>query len=126
MPIEVGLSAEKTIIADESQSAIEMGSGDLPVFATPAMIALMEGAAALAVQAALDERETTVGIHLDVSHRKATPLGKSVRAHAELIAIDGKVLTFRVQAWDDHQLIGSGTHQRAIVDQYRFMARLEK
>jgi len=124
MLIEIGLSAEKTLIVSETHSAIQMGSGDVSVLATPALLALMEGAAAAAIVPHLVDGQTSVGTFVDLKHLKATAIGKTVRARAEVVAIDGRMVHFSIQAWEGDDLIGDGVHHRAIVDRDRFMARM--
>lgn len=103
-----------------------MGSGGAPVFASPSMVALMEGAAVACVEHLLPEGYQTLGTHLDVHHIAATPEGLTVTATARLSAIDGRKLTFEVQAHDGVETIGKGTHTRVVVDTPRFMARLQQ
>lgn len=125
-PIAPGLAGERTLIPDESHSARHLGSGGLGVFATPAMIALMEGAAVAAIDPMLPEGQASVGIAISVRHLAATPLGQPVRARAEVTAVEGRQVTFSVQAWDAHELIGEGTHTRFIIDVARYRARLAR
>jgi len=122
--LRIGLVGEKTIQVSSELTAQAFGSGDLPVYATPAMIALLEGAAVQALSGQLPVGQSSVGIDLQVKHLAATPLGLTIRARAEITAIDGRRITFRVQAWDDKELIGEGTHTRFIIDVDRFMARV--
>ncbi len=119
-----GLTHTAHTKVDESNVAATMGSGDLDVFATPAMIALMENAAAGAVAAELPEGSTTVGTKVDIAHNRATGLGDEVSATAVLQEIDGRRLIFRVTASDSKGVIGEGTHERVIVDRERFMAKV--
>lgn len=100
-----------------------MGSGSLLVLSTPQMIALMEGAAVAAVDPLLPSGYQTVGVHVSVDHLAATALGREVTARAELVEIDRRKLTFRVEAHDNAGLVGEGTHQRLIIDAERFMER---
>jgi predicted thioesterase len=118
-----GLSGEANVVVDESNTAIALGSGSVPVFATPAMAALVEAAAVQAVAEVLGEDQTTVGVHLDLQHLAATPVGLTVRAEARLVNVEGRRLTFRVTAYDDVEQIGIGSHQRMLVDTDRFLAR---
>ena len=111
-------------VVGESNTAAAMGSGDMDVFATPAMVALMENAAMNAVAACLPEGSTTVGTAIDVSHVKASPVGALIKATACLTAIDGRKLTFSVSAADGAGTIGEGTHTRYIVDREKFLAKL--
>jgi len=121
--IEVGIAGERCLVVKEEHTAICWGSGSLPVLSTPQMIALIEGAAVAAVDHLLPPGHQTVGIHLDVAHTAATPLGARVTVRAELIEIDRRKLTFRVQAYDDAGKIGEGLHQRFIIEKARFMER---
>lgn len=107
----------------QENTAEALGSGALPVFATPSMIALMEMASQLSVQPYLEPGQGTVGVHLDVSHLAATPIGMDVRAEAELLEVDRRMLTFRVEAWAGDEKIGEGTHRRCIVYNERFMEK---
>ncbi len=116
-------AAEVTVVPENTAAAA--GSGALPVFATPCMIALMEKAAMNSVQPFLDEGQGTVGTRIDVSHLAATPVGMAVRAETELAAIDRRRLTFSVKAFADGELIGEGTHERFIVESARFLQKAE-
>ena len=121
--ITVGLKGRAETVVAEGNTAAAVGSGLLPVFATPQMIALMEGAAVNAVQACMEEDQGTVGTHLDVSHDAATPIGMKVWAEAELTAVDGRKLTFAVAAYDEAGPIGRGTHERFVITPSKFMAK---
>lgn len=125
MELNIGLKgrAETTVTPDNTAQAV--GSGLVPVFATPYMIALMEGAAVNAVQAALAPDEGTVGTRLDVTHDAATPIGLKVWAEAELVAVEGRKLTFSVAAYDEREQIGGGTHERFVIKPEKFVARAE-
>lgn len=105
-------------------TAKHLGSGDMEVLATPAMIALMENAAMRAVTQSLDEGQTTVGVEISTSHLKASKLGAEVRAVAELTEVEGRRLTFRVAAYEGEVLLGEGVHTRFVVDRERFLAKL--
>ncbi len=118
-----GLAGEAAVLVDESNTAIALGSGSVPVFATPAMAALIEAAAVQAVAAVLNDDQTTVGVYLDLQHLAATPVGLTVRAEAKLVQVEGRRLTFRVTAFDDVEQIGIGSHQRMLVETDRFLAR---
>ena len=122
--IQEGLTHTSELTVTEAVTAIEMGSGDLPVLATPAMMALMENAAMLAVAPHLPEGSTTVGGHISVSHIKPTPVGETVTATATVIKVDGKKIEFDVKAHCGDILLGEGTHLRFIVDREKFMSRL--
>ncbi|MBB6276060.1 MULTISPECIES: thioesterase family protein [Porphyromonas] len=113
------------VIVAEQHSAITVGSGDLSVLGTPAMIALMEQASVQLVTPLLEEGTSTVGIHLSVEHLKATPMGAKITVSAELTAIDGRKLTFALKAVNaENETIGEGTLDRFIIDKERFMAKL--
>jgi len=121
--IAVGLAKELTITVDSATLASSVGSGGIDVFSTPALIALMENAALSAVEAFLPPGQTTVGVRVDVRHLAATPAGEQVRARAELVEVDGRRLVFHVEAFDAHEKIGEGTHERMVVDPARLLAR---
>lgn len=122
----IGTLGESKTTVTEKNTAIAYGSGGVAVFATPAMIGLMENAALNSVQPLLPEGMTTVGINLKVNHTAATPLGMQVVAKAELIEVDGKRLVFKVEAFDDLDKIGEGTHERFIIDLEKFMKKNEE
>ena len=122
--IETGLKHESELVVTEDVTAVAVGSGDMPVLATPSMLALMENAAMLAVRDALPEGCTTVGGHIESSHLKPSKLGERVRAVAEVTKVDGKKVGFRVAAYAGEVLIGEGTHLRFVVDKEKFMNRL--
>ena len=121
MKIEVGMKGEVTTLAEREDTALEVGSGSLLVYATPCMVALMEGAACEAIAEALPEEKTSVGIELNISHLSATPVGLEVRAEAEVTAVEGSIITFNVTAYDEAGKIGEGTHKRAIISTQRFL-----
>ena len=121
MEITIGMKGETGMLVEREDTAAEVGSGSLLVFATPCMVALMEGAACEAIAPGLEEGETSVGIELNIRHTAATPVGMEVRSEAELTAVDGKNLTFEVRAYDESGEIGSGTHKRAVVNAQRFL-----
>jgi predicted thioesterase len=125
MTLTPGLVGEVHATVDASMLASALGSGAVQVFSTPSMIALMENAAARAVEGVLPPGQTTVGTRLDVRHLAATPLGLKVRARAELREVDGRKLTFTVEAFDSQEKIGEGTHERMVVDPTRLIARAE-
>lgn len=124
MELKKGLSAQHDVVVVPENTAEAMGSGDLAVFATPAMVALMEYAAKEAVAAALPEGATTVGAEMNVSHIKPSGLGATITATAVLTAVEGRKLTFNVGARDAEGMIGEGVHVRYIVDRERFMAKV--
>lgn len=121
MNVQIGMKAEVSTLVEREDTALEVGSGSLLVYATPCMAALMEGAACEAIADALDEGETTVGIALDLKHTAATPVGMDVRAEAEVTAVEGKVIIFSITAYDEAGEIGSATHKRAVVNAQRFL-----
>lgn len=123
--LEIGIRGTSEYTVTEERLATSVGSGAVSVLATPMMIAGMEGTAAASVQPYLETEQTTVGIHLDVTHDAATPCGMKVRFESELVAIDGKILTFAVQAFDEKERIGGGSHKRAIVKKTRFEERAQ-
>lgn len=128
--MEIGIIGTQTIKVAEEQTAKHLGSGELAVFATPCMIALMENTAYKSVQPFLETAQGTVGTLLNVKHVAATPVGMEVRCETKLIEIDRKRLVFEVKAFDACGLIGEGLHERFIVDNQRFMqkttAKLDK
>ena len=121
--METGIRGEQTIIVTEQQTAKYLGSGELAVFATPCMSALMENTAYKSVQPFLDPGQGTVGTLLNVKHLAATPVGMKVRCETKLIEIDRKRLVFEVKAFDACGLIGEGTHERFIIDNQKFMQK---
>ena len=123
MEITVGMKAEVSTLVEREDTAREVGSGSLLVYATPCMVALMEGAACEAIEEALDGDKTTVGTMLNIQHLSATPVGLEVRATAEVTAVEGKVITFSIEAFDEAGQIGKGTHQRVIVPTEKFLER---
>jgi predicted thioesterase len=121
--VTVGLVGEVTRVVDAGMLASALGSGSLDVLATPALVALLEGAACQALEGHLPPEQTSVGVRLDIAHLAATPPGVEVRARAELVEVDGRRLVFRVEAFDSHDRIGEGSHERALVDPARLLAR---
>lgn len=124
MKLEPGIKGEASTLVVRENSASYLGAGGVDVFATPMMILLMENACASSVARALNAGDATVGIHVDVRHLAATPIGQQVRAIAELSEVDGRRLVFKVEAYDEHQKIGEGHHERFIVNLERFLKRL--
>ena len=122
--LQEGLQHTSQLTVTDAVTAIAMGSGDMPVLATPAMMALMENAAMLAVADHLPEGCTTVGGHITSSHLKPSKLGDTVTTTAVVTRIDGKKIEFKVEARCGDVLLGEGTHLRFIVDKEKFMSRL--
>lgn len=122
--VEIGLKHTTELTVTDAVTAIQVGSGDMPVLATPMMMAIMENAAMLAVRDELPEGCTTVGGHIASSHLKTSRVGDVVRAEAEVTKVDGKKIEFKVAAYAGDILLGEGTHLRFIVDRERFMSKL--
>ena len=122
--MEAGIKNEKSIVVTDEVTASKVGSGLLPVYATPSMIALMEGTCAESVQPYLAEGEGTVGVAVDIKHIAATPVGMTVRCESLLKEVNGKKLVFEVNVYDEKGLVGTGIHKRAIINNQAFMARL--
>jgi len=122
--LKVGLSASIETVVFSKNTAEEFGSGDIDVYATPAMISLMEKAALSAVALHLPKGQTTVGTLVNIRHIAATPVGMKVRAVAELIGIEGKKLSFKIEAFDENEKIGEGYHDRYIVDMGKFREKV--
>ena len=122
--LEKGLTAVSRTTVSQANTAAAMGSGDMAVFATPAMVALMENAAMLAVAGELPEGAATVGGEIAVTHLKPSGLGAEIIASAVVTEVDGRKITFTVGARDAEGLIGEGTHVRFVVDRGRFLAKL--
>ena len=121
--LTVGIKGTQSVTVANDNTAAAMGSGTLAVFATPAMIALMEKTAYISVQNELDEGCGSVGTLLNVKHLAATPVGMQVTCESELVEIDGRRLVFTVKAYDEKGLIGEGTHERFIVQNEKFLAK---
>ncbi len=126
MELQIGLKAEFEIIVSPKDTASQYGSGNLDVFATPAMIALMEKTAMQCIAKHLQKGQNTVGTEINVKHVKATAVGEAVLCVAELIEIDCSKLTFTVEAFDSEGIIGDGTHKRFLIDEEQFMAKLNR
>lgn len=123
--MNIGLSYTTTTTVNQNNTALALGSGDMEVFATPAMVALMENAAMNAVAPHLEVGQTTVGTQITTSHIKASALGATISATATLTAVDGRSLTFAITAREGDKVIGEGSHTRFIVDRERFLAKLK-
>ena len=122
--IKNGLKHTSYLTVTDAVTAIAMGSGDMPVLATPAMMALMENAAMLAIAEALPEGCTSVGGHIESSHLRPSKIGETVTAIAEVTKVDGKKVEFKVAAYSGETLLGEGKHLRFVVDKERFMSKL--
>ena len=122
--MEIGLTYTSTFVVSHDHVSAVMGSGDLHVFATPAMVALMENAAMLAVADHLPEGSTTVGAMMNTSHIKPSLVGDMVKTTAVLTGIEGRKLTFEIKAEDSKGIIGEAVHVRYVVDRERFMSKL--
>ena len=121
--MDTGIKGFKEIIVTKELTAMSMGSGDLDVYATPSMIALMEGTASESVKSELDEGQGSVGTSISVKHVAATPIGMRVRCESELIEASGRRLVFRVAAFDEKDKIGEGTHERFIISNDKFQSK---
>ena len=124
--LQKGLTGEREELVTMDNVASKYGSGIVAVYSTPAMVGLMEGASLSTVAPLLPEGWSTVGMIVDVKHLAATPLGMKVRAVAELTAIEGRKLVFKVEAFDEKEKIGEGIHERYIIEMKKFMARIEE
>ena len=125
MSFEVGQKGHAETVVTQDNTASAVGSGLVPVFGTPFMIALMENAAVNAIQPALAPEEGSVGTLLQVEHTSATPIGMKVWANCEVVAVEGKKITFSVTAFDEAGEIGHGTHERFLIQTQRFLAKAE-
>ena len=121
---EKGLKHQSVMVVNDGNTAEFIGSGDMAVLATPAMVALMENAAMMAVALHLAEGETTVGSMISTSHLKPSKVGRSISAIAELTEVDGRKLTFKISAYDGDTLIGEGDHVLYVVNREKFLAKL--
>lgn len=122
--IQTGLIGKAVLEVAEENTAIAVGSGSVPVFATPMLVAIMENAAINALGGILPAGQSTVGTKIDVAHTAATPIGMTVSASAQLIEVDGRRLVFRIVAEDETGPVGVGTHERFIIDLEKFMAKV--
>lgn len=123
MAIEIGTPGFAEALVEEADTAKTVGSGDLLVYATPCMVALMEGAAYESIAPYLAEGESSVGTKMEVSHLSATPVGMSVRAESVVTAVDGRKITFSITAFDEAGEIGKATHERVIIKAERFLEK---
>ena len=123
MEITVGMTGQVTSVVEREDTALEVGSGSLLVYATPCMVALMEGAACEAIASALSEEKTSVGTALNIAHISATPVGLEVRAEAVVTQVEGNTIQFQITAYDEAGKIGEGTHTRVVVSTQKFLDR---
>lgn len=124
--LETGIKGTASVAVTEANSAKNMGSGTLDVFATPAMIALIERTCWTSVAEELDQGWSSVGISLTVEHSAPTPLGMTATCYSELVEIDGRKLTFRVSVQDEAGVVGSGMHQRFLVQSEKFQSKADR
>ncbi len=123
--LETGIKNRKCLSVGQAETALSMGSGTLPVLATPAMIALMEATAAESVEPLLEEGVTSVGTRIEVSHLAADPIGATVMCESELVEVDGRKLSFRLTVRDREGMVGEGTHERFLVRKESFLKKAE-
>jgi len=124
--IQPGMTVERTFPVEEGHSALQAGSGGVPVLATPWMIAFMENAAFNLLESILPEGLSSVGVLVEVRHLAPTPIGGKVRVQAEVTEVEGSGVSFCVRAWDEGEQIGTGQHQRVVIDKVRFLKRVEE
>ncbi len=123
MVLEVGIQGQAEALVEQEDTAKAVGSGDLLVYATPCMVALMEGAACESIAPYLAEGESSVGISMNVAHTSATPVGMEVRAESRVTAVDGRKVTFEITAFDEKGEIGRATHERVVIKAERFLEK---
>lgn len=123
--LTAGIKNTKTDVVTEKNSAKTMGSGLLDVYATPSMVALMEGCCHESITSELEEGWGSVGTSLNIKHVSATPIGMKVRCESELVKVDGRALTFEVKAYDEKGLIGEGVHERFLIQNDKFMSKTQ-
>ncbi len=124
--LKAGLKGAAEIVVSDAHTAPRIGSGRVAVLATPVMINVMEAASLDAIESLLPVGHQSLGTHLDVKHYAATPVGMRLRAVAEVIGVDGRNVEFRVEAFDDKERVGDGTHARVVVNVDRFDQRVQK
>ena len=123
--IQPGIKKETTFVVEEQYTASHVGSGSLRVLATPSMIAFMERTASALLEELLPEGHSSVGVHVDIRHIAVTPMGGNVKVVSEVLDVSGRLVDFRVQAWDSEEKIGEGYHQRAVIEVERFLKRVQ-
>lgn len=126
MAVTVGIKGQASTTVTPSTTALQAGSGDLPVYATPCMVALMEQAAWQSIAPMLESGQSSVGISMRLTHDAATPVGMQVRAESEVTAVDGRKITFSITAYDAAGVIGRAEHQRCIITADRFLAKVNQ
>jgi fluoroacetyl-CoA thioesterase len=124
--LSIGLRGTASLTVSAEDTAEALGSGNVPVFSTPRLVALVEQAAVNAISNRLAPGETSVGTRIEISHLAATPIGQEVRAEARLAVVDGRRMTFEVVAYDAREKIGEGTHDRVVIDEQRFLERVRR
>jgi fluoroacetyl-CoA thioesterase len=124
-PFEIGMRTEQSFEVREEDSAGHVGSGSLRVLATPSMIMFMERTARIFMDERLPGSQTSVGVHVDISHLAATPVGMNIRVTCEIAEVNGRRVDFNVEIWDEVEKVGEGSHQRYVIDKDRFLKRLE-
>ncbi len=122
--IAIGAVKEATQDVTPDLTAPHVGSGSMAVYATPSMAGLVENTCTTMVEASMEEGQTTVGVDLHIRHLAPTPVGHTVRIRAEVVDVDGSIITFKAQLWDEVELIGEADHKRAVIDVERFMQRV--
>ncbi|OPX88884.1 MAG: Fluoroacetyl-CoA thioesterase [Pelotomaculum sp. PtaB.Bin104] len=123
--LQVGIEGKASIVVNNDNTAMAYGSGAVNVFATPALVGLMEKAALSSVDPLLDAGYTTVGTKIDVKHLAATPIGMNVTATSRLVEVNGKRLLFNIEVRDEADLVGTGVHERFIIELAGFIKRVE-
>ncbi len=126
MELNTGLTGEAGMEVRVGNTAVEVGSGSVPVFATPMLVAIMENAAINAIKDHLPPGMSSVGTRVDCRHTAATPIGMKVTARAELVEVDRKRLLFKVEAFDEQEKVGEGQHERFLIDLEKFLGRSEE
>lgn len=122
--LQVGLRAETSLVVSDADTAARWGSGLVPVYSTPALVGQMEHTAVVALTGQLAAGQTTVGGRIEVRHLAPTPVGMTVRVVAELVEVEGRRLGFKIEAWDEVEKIGEASHDRFVIDEAKFMARV--
>jgi predicted thioesterase len=122
--LEPGMVHEEVLVVEEKHTAVHLGSGGVHVLATPILVALMEAASRNLVDPQLDPGYMSVGISLNIKHLAATPMGMRVTARAELESVEGRRLNFKVEAYDEQEKVGEGTHTRAVINLERFLEKV--